>query len=38
MEEPAAKSGEVCRECRRHASMFNLRPDCLRLLLRMPGL
>jgi hypothetical protein len=37
MEEPAAKFGEVCREYRRNAPMFDLRPDYLRLL-RTPGL
>jgi hypothetical protein len=38
MEEPAAKFGEVSREYRRQAPMFNLRPGCLQRLLRTPGL
>jgi hypothetical protein len=37
MEEPAAKFEKVCREYWRHTPMFNLRPNWLWLLLRMPG-
>jgi len=38
MEEPEAiaKFGDAYREYRRRVPMFNLRPDCLRLLLRTP--